>query len=134
MKNTGLIIALGVVSGIAVAATVALSTKAGRNAAEKATDKVKEVSGKAAAKTKEVSGKAVAKTKEVSGKVVSKVVDTTKDVSGKVISKFKKTPVEATCEEIDETVCECACACEETAAEEVVCDEAEELPDIAPEA
>ena len=40
MKNTGLIIALGVVSGVAVAATVALSTKFGRDAAEKATDKV----------------------------------------------------------------------------------------------
>ena len=74
MKNTGLIIALGVMSSIAIAATVALSTKGGRDAAEKATGKVKEVSGKAVAKTKEV--------------------------SGKVISKIKKAPVEATCEEI----------------------------------
>ena len=106
MKNTGLIIALGVVSGLAIAATVALSTEKGRNAAEKASGKVKEVSGKAVAKTKEVSGKAVAKTKEV---------------SGKVISKIKKTPVEATCEEVP-----CECACDEIAAEE--------LPEIAPEA
>ena len=74
MKNTGLIIALGVMSSIAIAATVALSTKGGRDAAEKATGKVKEVSGKAVAKTKEV--------------------------SGKVISKIKKAPVDATCEEI----------------------------------
>ena len=74
MKNTGLIIALGVMSSIAIAATVALSTKGGRDAAEKATGKVKEVSGKAVAKTKEV--------------------------SGKVISKIKKAPAEATCEEI----------------------------------
>ena len=71
MKNTGLIIALGVVSGLAIAATVALSTEKGRNAAEKASGKVKEVSGKAVAKTKEVSGKAVAKTKEVNCEVIS---------------------------------------------------------------
>ena len=105
MKNTGLIIALGVVSGIAVAATVALSTKVGRDAAEKATGKVKEVSGKA-----------YAKTKEVSGKVVSKV-----------ISKVKKNPVpaiEATCEEVvEEVACEACEACEaavEETAEEAV--------------
>ena len=108
MKNTGLIIALGVMSSIAIAATVALSTKGGRDAAEKATGKVKEVSGKAVAKTKEVSGKAVAKTKEV---------------SGKVISKIKKTPVDATCEEI----------CAEAEAVEAV-EVEEELPEIAPEA
>lgn len=108
MKNTGLIIALGVMSSIAIAATVALSTKGGRDAAEKATGKVKEVSGKAVAKTKEVSGKAVAKTKEV---------------SGKVISKIKKAPVEATCEEI----------CAEAEAVEAV-EVEEELPEIAPEA
>ena len=119
MKNTGLIIALGVVSSIAIAATVALSTKGGRDAAEKATGKVKEVSGKAVAKTKEVSGKAVAKTKEVSGKAVAK----TKEVSGKVISKIKKAPVEATCEEI----------CAEAEAVEAV-EVEEELPEIAPEA
>ncbi|MBQ7315972.1 MAG: hypothetical protein IJW90_02560 [Clostridia bacterium] len=108
MKNTGLIIALGVMSSIAIAATVALSTKGGRDAAEKATGKVKEVSGKAVAKTKEVSGKAVAKTKEV---------------SGKVISKIKKAPAEATCEEI----------CAEAEAVEAV-EVEEELPEIAPEA
>ena len=108
MKNTGLIIALGVMSSIAIAATVALSTKGGRDAAEKATGKVKEVSSKAVAKTKEVSGKAVAKTKEV---------------SGKVISKIKKAPAEATCEEI----------CAEAEAVEAV-EVEEELPEIAPEA
>lgn len=108
MKNTGLIIALGVMSSIAIAATVALSTKGGRDAAEKATGKVKEVSGKAVAKTKEVSGKAVAKTKEV---------------SGKVISKIKKAPADATCEEI----------CAEAEAVEAV-EVEEELPEIAPEA
>ena len=111
MKNTGLIVALGVVSSIAIAATVALSTKGGRDAAEKATGKVKEVSGKAVSKTKEVSGKAVAKTKEM---------------SGKVISKIKKAPVEATCEEI----------CAEVEAVEAVeaVEVQEELPEIAPEA
>lgn len=123
MKNTGLIIALGVVSGIAVAATVALSTKGGRDAAEKATGKVKEVSGKAVAKTKEVSDKVAVKTKEV---------------SGKVLSKLRRTrAIEATCEEIPcDEACECSCdeaACE-AAAEEIVCEAAEELPEIEPEA
>lgn len=115
MKNTGLIIALGVVSGIAVAATAALCTQTGRDTAEKATGKVKEVSGKA-----------VVKTKEVTGKVAGKVVDTTKKVSDKVISKIKKAPaVEATCEEIFEEAAEVVIV-------EAV-DEEEELPEIAPE-